>query len=343
MSLSGPNQLGSPNSTTIRGCQRCPASTSSSAAAAWRAPDLSRNGGACSPTMSMRARARPMPPIGEASNCCIADVASLRAADLPGRADLAWASFPCQDLSLAGAGAGLTALASRRLLGLLLGDARPGGGGTRAARNRARERGRRAHLQGRGGFRGDLRGAPGPRLSLRRGDDRCCAFSAAVAAARVLCCDMSQRSPAPLADLARPAVASHLDRARARRLRRFPRRSPPIGYGGARQNRRARTFGWSTASKRIRTGPAGTASNETQRLLTVLSPLRGGMSRSPARAGDGRDRRAVPPHPPRRLGRRSRAGRGALRWSRGVPEDAWRRVEPPISDRCQRRQDPGPG
>jgi DNA (cytosine-5)-methyltransferase 1 len=37
----------------------------------------------------------------------IADVASLRAADLPGRADLAWASFPCQDLSLAGAGAGL--------------------------------------------------------------------------------------------------------------------------------------------------------------------------------------------------------------------------------------------
>ena len=37
----------------------------------------------------------------------IADVASLRAADLPGSADLAWASFPCQDLSLAGAGAGL--------------------------------------------------------------------------------------------------------------------------------------------------------------------------------------------------------------------------------------------
>jgi len=37
----------------------------------------------------------------------IADVASLRARDLPGAADLAWASFPCQDLSLAGAGAGL--------------------------------------------------------------------------------------------------------------------------------------------------------------------------------------------------------------------------------------------
>ena len=37
----------------------------------------------------------------------IADIASLAARDLPGEADLAWASFPCQDLSLAGVGAGL--------------------------------------------------------------------------------------------------------------------------------------------------------------------------------------------------------------------------------------------
>ncbi|MDR0274475.1 MAG: DNA cytosine methyltransferase [Burkholderiaceae bacterium] len=37
----------------------------------------------------------------------IEDVAALTTADLPGEADLAWASFPCQDLSLAGAGAGL--------------------------------------------------------------------------------------------------------------------------------------------------------------------------------------------------------------------------------------------
>lgn len=35
------------------------------------------------------------------------DVAALAPADLPGRAALAWASFPCQDLSLAGARAGL--------------------------------------------------------------------------------------------------------------------------------------------------------------------------------------------------------------------------------------------
>ena len=37
----------------------------------------------------------------------VADVGSLAASDLPGHADLAWASFPCQDLSLAGGGAGL--------------------------------------------------------------------------------------------------------------------------------------------------------------------------------------------------------------------------------------------
>lgn len=37
----------------------------------------------------------------------ICDVARLTAADIPGRADLVWASFPCQDLSLAGGGAGL--------------------------------------------------------------------------------------------------------------------------------------------------------------------------------------------------------------------------------------------
>lgn len=35
------------------------------------------------------------------------DVRKLTAANLPGHATLAWASFPCQDLSLAGAGAGL--------------------------------------------------------------------------------------------------------------------------------------------------------------------------------------------------------------------------------------------
>jgi DNA (cytosine-5)-methyltransferase 1 len=36
-----------------------------------------------------------------------ADVKTLKTSDLPGKADLAWASFPCQDLSLAGGGAGL--------------------------------------------------------------------------------------------------------------------------------------------------------------------------------------------------------------------------------------------
>ncbi|MFO1124683.1 MAG: DNA cytosine methyltransferase [Methylocystis sp.] len=37
----------------------------------------------------------------------VGDVRELSTGRLPGRADLVWASFPCQDLSLAGAGAGL--------------------------------------------------------------------------------------------------------------------------------------------------------------------------------------------------------------------------------------------
>jgi DNA (cytosine-5)-methyltransferase 1 len=37
----------------------------------------------------------------------VGDVRKLEVSDLPGTADLAWASFPCQDLSLAGGGAGL--------------------------------------------------------------------------------------------------------------------------------------------------------------------------------------------------------------------------------------------
>jgi DNA (cytosine-5)-methyltransferase 1 len=44
---------------------------------------------------------------GGGSELKTANVGSLTVNDLPGRADLAWASFPCQDLSLAGAGAGL--------------------------------------------------------------------------------------------------------------------------------------------------------------------------------------------------------------------------------------------
>ena len=42
-----------------------------------------------------------------ASELSVADVATLTTGDLPKCTDLAWASFPCQDLSLAGSGSGL--------------------------------------------------------------------------------------------------------------------------------------------------------------------------------------------------------------------------------------------
>ena len=43
----------------------------------------------------------------EGNAMVIEDVGALTTGQLPGRADLAWGSFPCQDLSLAGVGAGL--------------------------------------------------------------------------------------------------------------------------------------------------------------------------------------------------------------------------------------------
>jgi DNA (cytosine-5)-methyltransferase 1 len=44
---------------------------------------------------------------GASGELKIGDVRNVRSAELPGRADLVWGSFPCQDLSLAGGGAGL--------------------------------------------------------------------------------------------------------------------------------------------------------------------------------------------------------------------------------------------
>jgi DNA (cytosine-5)-methyltransferase 1 len=44
---------------------------------------------------------------GTGGELMVGDVRKIKAADLPGQADLVWGSFPCQDLSLAGGGAGL--------------------------------------------------------------------------------------------------------------------------------------------------------------------------------------------------------------------------------------------
>ena len=44
---------------------------------------------------------------GVGGELAIGDIRALRVADMPGSPDLVWGSFPCQDLSLAGAGAGL--------------------------------------------------------------------------------------------------------------------------------------------------------------------------------------------------------------------------------------------
>ncbi len=83
-------------------------STNSLPAAAWRAQGSAPNGPVSSPTTSTAQEgARPTPPTSDARRLIVGDVAALTTADLPGVADLAWASPPCQDLSLAGDRAGL--------------------------------------------------------------------------------------------------------------------------------------------------------------------------------------------------------------------------------------------
>jgi DNA (cytosine-5)-methyltransferase 1 len=59
-----------------------------------------------------RGKAAPYAANWEADRLIIGDIAELTTADLPGVANLAWASFPCQDLSLAGDRAGLDAARS---------------------------------------------------------------------------------------------------------------------------------------------------------------------------------------------------------------------------------------
>jgi DNA (cytosine-5)-methyltransferase 1 len=67
---------------------------------------------------------------GPADNLRVGDIGALTLADLPGQADLAWGSFPCQDLSLAGVGAGLAGARSGtfhafwRLMRGLIGEGR---------------------------------------------------------------------------------------------------------------------------------------------------------------------------------------------------------------------------
>ena len=67
-----------------------------------------RAGPASSPTTSTpKRRRRTGRTTPGATSCATGDVRAIKAKDLPGRADLIWGSFPCQDLSLAGGGAGL--------------------------------------------------------------------------------------------------------------------------------------------------------------------------------------------------------------------------------------------
>ena len=102
------------------------------------------------------------------------DVAKLSASQLPGRVDLAWASFPCQDLSLAGDYAGLGRAASAELtrsgtfwpfwslMKALKKEQRP------PETDRPGERLRRPDFERRTGLRRDWRSSVGLRVQIWR-------------------------------------------------------------------------------------------------------------------------------------------------------------------------------
>ena len=95
------------------------------------------------------------------------DVRAIKAEALPGRADLIWGSFPCQDLSLAGGGAGLKGERSGTFYPFwdivkgLIADNRG------AQNHRIGKRARHVDLAQRPGFWGDLQDLRRCWLSLR--------------------------------------------------------------------------------------------------------------------------------------------------------------------------------
>ena len=103
------------------------------------------------------------------------DVAKLTLDDLPAEpSDLAWASFPCQDLSLAGEYRGLgrerdgAPTRSGSFLAILEAYARASGGETLAARHCSGERVRLPHVPRGKGFRRHRLGAFQFRIPVRR-------------------------------------------------------------------------------------------------------------------------------------------------------------------------------
>ena len=302
---------------------------------------LGPTGAACSPTISTRARARPTPPTGAAR--ISASPMSHRFAPpiCPDAPISPGPRFPARICRSPAPGAGLDGKRSGAFWGFC------------AVMRALTAEGRAPRLivlenvdgvltsQGRRGFRRHLRGASWPRLSLRRADDRRGAFSAAIAAARVLRRAVRSGFAVARGWSAAEPPAHHASPALRRAAAALPPRSPPIGCGGALPSRRAPTSARRLPRRRTDES-AGTRPARTARLLAALSPASRRDVAACAGERRARGRRPVSPHPPRRRGRRPRPGGSALRRSRGLPAHAGRRLEPPIPDRCRGRPDPHP-
>ena len=161
----------------------------------------------------------------------VGDVREIKAADLPGHADLIWGSFPCQDLSLAGGGAGLKGERSGTFYPFwdIVKGVVADGRGPKAYRSGKRPRD--ANLARRARLRGDLQDLCRRRLSIRRPCHQRRPVRAAVAASPVHCRRARRRRDQP-----RPALAG-ADRA-------VPHRCPTASFRAREQEPpRRRWFG----------------------------------------------------------------------------------------------------
>ena len=278
---------------------------SSSPGAGWRASVSATGGSAGSPTSGRPKKAEAYRRRFGAGELRVCDVASLKPADLPPGADLAWASFPCQDLSLAGAGAGLSGARSGTFHAFwdLMEE-------LRAARGRAGKRGGRDHVPRRARLRDDPRAHGDGGVSIRAGGARCGPLAAAVEAAAFV---VGTRDPAATGELGfghtRALVEAHaaLDPCLRERWIWWPLTPPPARTLQLRDVLEADAREWHSA-------------DQTRHILSLMSD---------------RNRRKVESAKPGSVGtvyRRTRAGRQraevAFRRDLGLPADAGGRVEP---------------
>ena len=258
------------------------------------------------------------------------DVRDISLGDLPGRANLGLGSFRCQDLSLAGSGAGLRGERS--------GAFRPfapasGARGKRpsAGRSHARERDWNAHLARGKEFPGHLWRAGWSGIPLRRVGDGCGAVRSATVCRRCLPRSGDRRRGGRTAFALARVREQECPRGSAEQTRAFVGMVEHAETAGARAE-------VGVSDRRIaRRGGAGCPRRNWSASVDD-EPGEFGEGRCREGRRSPRGRRSLLAHP-KSLRKKGPQSRGALRWRRWLSAHARRRVVPAIRAARPRRED----